>query len=91
MAEKPVKRQRRYLSYLLRLWREDARDAPDGELPRDDQALWRVSLESPQSDERQGFASLGDLFIYLENETKSGTPGLECPDEVQSQPPAILE
>lgn len=48
-----------YLSYLLRLWR-----AGDAEKP-----VWRASLESPHTGERRGFASLADLFSFLENET----------------------
>jgi hypothetical protein len=42
MANKPMKRQRCYLSYLLRLWRENGGEPP----------LWRASLENPQNDER---------------------------------------
>ena len=54
MAEKPVKQQKRYLSYLLRLWQEKAGGTPGGDPP-----LWRASLERPQSDERQGFDWVG--------------------------------
>jgi hypothetical protein len=50
--------QRRYLSYLLRLWRESGGNPP----------LCRASLESPQTGERRGFASLADLFTFLEKE-----------------------
>ena len=66
-----MNQQRRYLSYLLRLWQESNGEAP----------LWRASLERPQSDELQGFASLVELFAFLENETGSGSPGLERADE----------
>jgi hypothetical protein len=76
MAEKPVKRQRRYLSYLLRLWQESAGDAP----------LWRASLERPQGGERLGFRSLEDLFAFLERETRSSSPGFESSDDEESQP-----
>lgn len=48
----------RYISCLLRLWQTD-----DG-----GQYVWRVSLEYPASGERLGFASLADLFVYLESE-----------------------
>jgi hypothetical protein len=70
MADKPTNQPRQYLSYLLRLWRESG-----------DPPLWRASLQSPQSEEVQGFAGLGDLFAFLENETRSRLPGLECSDE----------
>ena len=47
--------QRRYISYLLRLWQIRS----GGEL------VWRASLESPHTGERKGFASLDDLFDFL--------------------------
>ena len=70
-----MNQQRRYLSYLLRLWQESP-----GTPPRDP-PLWRASLERPQSDERQGFASLADLFAFLEKETESSLPGSEDSEE----------
>ena len=48
--------QQPYKSYLLRLWRID------GEAGE----LWRASLESPITGERRGFASLHELFVFLE-------------------------
>lgn len=49
-----------YFSYLLRLW-----------LTCDDNArVWRASLESPGTGERQGFASLQALFEFLEAQTQ---------------------
>jgi hypothetical protein len=61
--------QRRYLSYLLRLWQERAGDVP----------VWRASLESPQSSERRGFAGLNDLVAFLWEQTGVPSPagGLE--------------
>ena len=51
-------RRRGYLAYLLRLWQVEAKeDAP-----------WRASVESPQTGERRGFASLSELLAFLENE-----------------------
>ena len=45
-----------YLSYLLRMWRTS-----DGS-----KHIWRASLEMPGSGKRQGFASLQDLFGFLQ-------------------------
>ncbi|MEZ4869680.1 MAG: hypothetical protein R3C14_50610 [Caldilineaceae bacterium] len=47
-----------YLSYLLRLWytADDAATSQDG---------WRASLESVQTGERRGFASLDELLAHL--------------------------
>jgi hypothetical protein len=53
-----AKQQPDYVSYLLRLWR-----ASDGEGP-----AWRASLESPHTGERRGFASLDELFDFLQQE-----------------------
>ena len=53
--EKP---ERRYLSYLLRLWQTS-----DGE-----ELLWRASLEMPGTGERHGFASLEALFEFLRSQ-----------------------
>ena len=47
-----------YLSYLLRLWQSG----------QGKEAAWRASLECPLSGERQGFASLKDLFAFLEDQ-----------------------
>jgi hypothetical protein len=48
-------RQTRYLSYLLRLWQDNS----------DDQPIWRASLQSSPTENRQGFASLDELFAFL--------------------------
>jgi hypothetical protein len=72
MAEKTVKQQGRYLSYLLRLWQESG-PSQEGDAP-----LWRASLERPQSDVREAFASLADLFAFLESETGTRSVGLDC-------------
>ena len=51
-------RRRGYRAYLLRLWQVEAEeDAP-----------WRASVESPQTGERRGFASLAELWAFLEKE-----------------------
>ena len=54
-----MSREQGYLSYLLRLWQTKS----GGE------QVWRASLESPHTDERKSFASLTDLFTFLEQET----------------------
>ena len=48
-----------YQSYLLRLWSARV----DGE------TVWRASLESALTPQRQGFASLDDLFDFLQQQT----------------------
>jgi hypothetical protein len=79
MAEKPVKQQPRYLSYLLRLWQEGS-GSPQGDAP-----MWRASLERPQHGERLGFATLPDLFAFLEKETGSRSGDPECSLEEASE------
>lgn len=51
-----VERRRGYLSYLLRVWRTGS----------EGNAVWRASLENPFTGERQGFASLKNLFAFLQ-------------------------
>jgi hypothetical protein len=58
---KEHKPRQHYLSYLLRLWQ-----ASEG-----DTQVWRASLDSPGTRERQGFASLEDLFDFLQAQTGS--------------------
>ena len=58
-GEQPV-----YLSYLLRLWRTN----DDGE------QIWRVSLESPGTGERKGFASVKALCKFLAAQTGQALP-----------------
>jgi len=54
------RREQRYRSYLLRLWQTS-----DGR-----KQVWRASLESPGGGERRGFASLRDLFGFLQAQTE---------------------
>ena len=70
------KRRREYLVYLLRLWREN----DEGEATSVETSAWRASLERPQASERQGFASLKDLFAFLERETRLSLPESEHPE-----------
>ena len=53
------RRGRRYISYLLRLW----------QVRTGSELVWRASLESPQTGDRTGFASLEDLFAFLQQQT----------------------
>jgi hypothetical protein len=48
-----------YQSYLLRLWR--TREGEEG---------WRASLESAQTGECKGFATLDALFDYVRSRTR---------------------
>ncbi len=53
-----------YQSYLLRLWR--AKEGQEG---------WRASLESAQTGERKGFATLDALFDYVRSRTRVALSG----------------
>jgi hypothetical protein len=53
-GEQPI-----YQSYLLRLWQ--AKEGEEG---------WRASLESAQTGERRGFATLDALFDYVRSQTR---------------------
>jgi hypothetical protein len=44
-----------YVSYLLRMWREQGGQT----------TWWRASLQDPHSGERLGFADLENLFSFL--------------------------
>jgi hypothetical protein len=58
-----------YFSYLLRLWREDDDGLPQQVNGPTDQLeskpVWLASLESSLTGQRQGFASLDELFAFL--------------------------
>jgi hypothetical protein len=51
--------ERRRLSYLLRLWQ-----AEQGGV-----WIWRAYLENAHTGERRGFASLAELYAFLDQET----------------------
>ncbi len=53
-------RERRYLSFLLRLWCTD----------QDGNETWRTSLEDPRTGEKRSFASLGLMVDYLKKKTQ---------------------
>jgi hypothetical protein len=54
--------QPEYLSYLLRLWREDGKESTD----------WRASLESALTGKRHVFPCLMELFAFLQRQTVAG-------------------
>ncbi len=56
--------ERKYRSYLLRLW---CAETPD--------QCWRASLEDPHTGERIGFASLEQLFAFLMEQVERDTEG----------------
>jgi hypothetical protein len=73
-----------YLSYLIRLWRENDNERlqPSGPTYRSTveaacaqggQNVWRATVESSLTGERLGFATLDDLFSFLRKQTKSRT------------------
>ena len=58
-----------YVAYLLRLWQVNEGEG----------AVWRASLESARTGERQGFASLADLCTYLEEQVSHLAQGQPAP------------
>jgi hypothetical protein len=54
------RRQQDYLAYMLRVWKART----------DGGTVWRASLESPHTGERQAFADLAALFAFLEERTE---------------------
>jgi len=59
-------KQSDYYAYLLRLWREEG--------PEEN---WRASLENARTGERIGFASLADVFGYLDRQLKPVLPAAQ--------------
>jgi hypothetical protein len=59
-----------YKSYLLRMWK----------VKRQDEWVWRVSLECPETGKITGFPDLEGLFSFLrvesEESTTNGEPSL---------------
>ncbi len=51
--------EKRYIAYMLRLWRENSAGLSD----------WQASLEDPHSGKQIGFADLLSLFSYLKDQT----------------------
>ena len=53
-----------YQTYVLRLWRAQCQG----------KWVWRASLESRHTGERQGFAGLEQLFAFLDERCASQVP-----------------
>ena len=62
---KDTGKQKDYVSYMLRMWQ----DSSDEESPRSIGTLWRASLQSPHTGERVSFASLDELYGFLQRQT----------------------
>jgi len=54
-------KQKGYISYMLRMWR----DSDDEGAASSKEPPWRASLQSPRTGEVVGFANLDDLFEFL--------------------------
>jgi hypothetical protein len=66
-----------YFSYLLRIW--PAHNAAG--------VVWRASLESPVTGERVGFASLAELYRFLDAGTIQGAERSHFPKASQADEP----
>lgn len=64
-------RDEAYLSYLLRLWRED----------HNDESVWRSALESAQTGDRFNFATMADLLTFLREQTEVPDAARQQPGE----------
>ena len=56
--------RRRRVSYMLRLWQAE----------QDGAWVWRASLENAHTGERRGFASLAELYAFLEQKPTERSP-----------------
>jgi hypothetical protein len=65
--------RRRYIAYLVRLWRPGSAQSP----------AWRASVEDPHSGAQRTFADLASLFAFLEEQT-----GVDAGHAEQVRPPA---
>jgi hypothetical protein len=61
-----------YQAYLVRVWR----------VRSSGKWVWRATLESPHTGEREVFADLPGLFAYLERQTS----GLDVIEPAEEQP-----
>ena len=70
-----------YLSYLLRLWREDSRGPTN----------WRASLESAITGKRHVFPCLMELFAFLQQQTVAGCDANDDESATGHGSPTTLE
>jgi hypothetical protein len=70
-----------YLSYLLRLWREDGKEPTN----------WRASLESALTGKRHVFPGLTELFTFLQRQTVVGHDANEDESTTGQPSAATLE
>jgi hypothetical protein len=63
-VRRDTREQKDYVSYLLRMWR----DSSGGGTASAKEPLWRASLQSPRSGKRVAFASLEELFCFLQRQ-----------------------
>lgn len=66
--------ERRYISYLLRLWQIEIQG----------QSVWQASLEDSRTGKRQGFVSVDALLTFLRqalDEERPAIDGEPCPRE----------
>jgi hypothetical protein len=66
-------KQKEYVSYLLRMWRESSA----GAMAHTNEPVWRASLQCPRSGRRLAFANLEELFLFLQHQAY---PGSLAPD-----------
>ena len=65
--------QRRYISYLLRLWQAGNGHAPD----------WRIVIEDVRTHARQSFASVDQLATFLHAQIRDHVAGDDTSAESQ--------
>jgi hypothetical protein len=65
--------ERRYISYLLRLWQIEIQG----------QLVWQASLEDSRTGKRQGFASVDALLAFLRQVIDGGARAREDGDPTQ--------
>jgi hypothetical protein len=67
----PMPPEKRYIAYMLRLWRVNGAGLPD----------WQASLEDPHNGKQIGFADLLSLFSYLKDQTGTDRENDEVPED----------
>ena len=73
--------QPEYLSYLLRMWREDGKEPTN----------WWASLESALTGKRHVFPSLMELFAFLQRQALAGHDANQDDSATEQRCPELLE